>query len=87
MVAYSRRCRNLECAHFGQHYHAAGHLDQLALHHLRAVYRVVAVPGAQVWHWGSTASGGSHAPLRIYYSVRNHLLMVNVRAPARHRLH
>jgi hypothetical protein len=26
VVAYSRRCRNLECAHFGQHYHVAGHL-------------------------------------------------------------
>jgi hypothetical protein len=53
----------------------------------RAGYRVVAVPGAQVWHRGSAASGGSHAPLRIYYSVRNHLLLVNAQAPARHRLH
>jgi len=26
VVAYSRRCRNSECANFGQHYHAAGHL-------------------------------------------------------------
>jgi GT2 family glycosyltransferase len=53
----------------------------------RAGYRVVAVPGAQVWHRGSTASGGFHAPLRIYYSVRNHLLVANAQAPARHRLH
>jgi GT2 family glycosyltransferase len=53
----------------------------------RADYRVVAVPGAQVWHRGSAASGGSRAPLRIYYSVRNQLLMVNTQAPARHRLH
>jgi GT2 family glycosyltransferase len=53
----------------------------------RAGYRVVAVPGAQVWHRGSAASGGYHAPLRIYYGVRNHLLMVNAQAPARHRLH
>jgi len=53
----------------------------------RAGYRVMAVPGAQVWHRGSAASGGSRAPLRIYYSVRNHLLLVNAQAPARHRLH
>lgn len=54
---------------------------------LRAGYQVVAVPGAQVWHRGSAASGGSRAPLRIYYSVRNHLLLVNAQAPARNRLH
>ena len=46
MVAYSRRCRNPECANFGQHVHAAGHL-KISLPYITYGLDVVALIGIQ----------------------------------------
>lgn len=43
--------------------------------------RVELVPRARVWHEGSASLGGESSPLRLYYSVRNHLRVLDQRLP------
>jgi len=47
----------------------------------KAGYRIVNIPTAKIWHKGARSSGGYGSPERIYYSVRNHLLLVNKNRP------
>ena len=55
----------------------------------KAGYRVVIVPMSKIWHKGGVSTGGGATPTSIYYSVRNHLLVMNKNYPissAFHRL-
>jgi GT2 family glycosyltransferase len=50
---------------------------------------VLLVPGEEVRHFGGTSLGGPQAPLRVYYGLRNHLLLLRKNgraAPLRWRL-
>lgn len=44
-------------------------------------YRVVIVPMSKIWHKGGASTGGGATPTSIYYSVRNHLLVMNKNYP------
>ena len=47
----------------------------------KAGYRVVVVPVSKVWHKGGASTGGGATLTSIYYSVRNHLLVMNKNYP------
>ena len=43
--------------------------------------RIELVPRARVWHEGSASLGGESSAARLYYSVRNHLWVLDQRLP------
>ncbi|MBF0100142.1 MAG: glycosyltransferase family 2 protein [Desulfobacterales bacterium] len=47
----------------------------------KAGFKLAVVPEARVWHKQACATGGKSSPIRIYYCVRNHLLLLNKHYP------
>lgn len=51
-----------------------------------AGYRVIFVPGSKVWHKVSASTGGRGKSYYIYYSVRNHLRLLNTYLPFKYKM-
>ncbi len=52
----------------------------------KAGHRVIFVPGSKVWHKVSASTGGIQNSFPIYYSVRNHLRLVNTYLPFKFKM-
>jgi GT2 family glycosyltransferase len=48
---------------------------------MKAGFKNLVVPEAQIWHKISVSAGGPDSPLKAYHKTRSHLLMAKLHAP------